>query len=158
MATLLGIAIHREPRGAMIRLDSALVTREHGVADDFRSSPGWRQVMVLSREAWTAACETVAARLDWTTRRANLLVEGMDLIKTTRQVLQIGDLILEVTGESRPCVRMDEAHDGLLAALQQDWRGGVCCRVVQTARIHAGDCVVLSDRAGLAPPADTSTP
>ena len=156
MATLVDIAIHREPRGAMIRLDEALVTREHGVADDFRGSPGWRQVTVLSREAWTTACETVAAHLDWTTRRANLLVEGIDLVKTTRQVLQIGDLVLEVTGESRPCERMDEAHDGLRVALRQDWRGGVCCGVVRDARIHAGDRLVLADLTDLASPADTS--
>ena len=156
MATLLDIALHREPRGAMIGLDEALVTREHGVADDYRGSPGWRQVTVLSREAWTCACETVVADLDWTTRRANLLVEGIDLMKTTRRLLQIGDLVLEVTGESRPCERMDEACDGLLVALQQDWRGGVCCRVVQNARIQVGDRVVLADRVDRAPPTDTS--
>ncbi len=130
----------------MIRLEEAWVTREHGVAGDFRGSPGWRQVTVLSREAWQATCEELAVDLDWTTRRANLLVTGIDLVRATGQGLQIGDLVLEVTGESRPCERMDEAHDGLRVALQREWRGGVCCRVVTPGRIRPGDPIVLADR------------
>ena len=30
---------------------------------------------------------------------------------------------------------MDEAEPGLMAALKPDWRGGVCCRVIQGGEI-----------------------
>ena len=46
---------------------------------------------------------------------------------------------LEVTGQTYPCLRMEEAHAGLLSALAKDWRGGV------TARVLAGGVVALGD-------------
>jgi MOSC domain-containing protein YiiM len=55
--------------------------------------------------------------------------------------LVIGDLVLEVTQETQPCHLMDEAHFGLRAALKPDWRGGVCCRVVEGGTIRIGDRV-----------------
>jgi MOSC domain-containing protein YiiM len=51
----------------------------------------------------------------------------------------IGDLILEVTGETKPCFRMEEASPGLRNALNSGWRGGVTCRVLQGGQIRVGD-------------------
>ena len=55
----------------------------------------------------------------------------------------IGDLVLEITGETDPCSRMDEARQGLRLALTPEWRGGVCCRVVTGGDIAVGDAVRL---------------
>ena len=138
----------------MVHLDEALVSPEHGIANDFRGSPGGRQVTVVSHEAWNDVCRDLGADLDWTTRRANLLIGGVDLVKSTGRALRIGQLLLEVTGESRPCERMDEAWDGLRAALRLAWRGGVCCRVVQGARVRVGDTVSWAE----SPPAGGTAP
>ena len=134
---LLAIAVRQRSRGTMQELAGAEVTREGGVADDFRGRPGRRQVTVLSLESWQAACRQAGRpELPWTARRANLLVSGVDL--AAAGVLRIGEVELEVTGETAPCERMDEACDGLRAALTPEWRGGVTCRVRQPGSLAAG--------------------
>ena len=134
---LLAIAVRSRSRGAMQELAEAEVTRARGVAGDFRGRPGRRQVTVLNLESWQAACrEAGDAHLPWTARRANLLVTGVDL--ATAAVLRIGEVELEVTGETAPCERMDEAFTGLRAAMKPAWRGGVTCRVRRPGLLRPG--------------------
>jgi len=38
---------------------------------------------------------------------------------------------------------MDEQHMGLTRTLMPDWRGGVCCNVIQGGKIAIGDNVSL---------------
>ena len=137
---LLAIAVRHRSRGTMQELPQAAVTLAGGVADDFRGRPGRRQVTVLSLEGWQAACrEAGRAGLPWTARRANLLVTGVDL--AAAGTLRIGSVELEVTGETAPCERMDEACPGLRAALAPAWRGGVTCRVRQPGVLAPGEPV-----------------
>lgn len=148
MGRLIGIARRDRKRGAMQELSTAEVDSSSGVARDFRGRPGDRQVTIISSEAWQAACGEVGAALPWTTRRANLLVEGLRLPQQPGRVLRIGDLRLEITMETEPCSRMDEQHEGLTAALAPDWRGGVCCRVLSAGTIRIGDAVSVEADAG----------
>ena len=77
MGTLIGIATREKSRAAMVEVESIEVSAEAGLAGDFRGKPGNRQVTVLARESWLQACAEIGADdLPWTTRRANLLVEG----------------------------------------------------------------------------------
>ena len=140
---LLGIAIRRARRAPMEECTAIEVSTELGLANDARGQMNRRQVSVLARESWEAACEQLGQTSPWTVRRANLLVEGLPLAETTGATLQIGDLVLKITGETDPCNRMDEQRAGLQEALMPDWRGGVLCRVVQGARIEVGDTVEL---------------
>lgn len=145
MGQLLGIAIRHKKRGAMHQLDHASVTTTTGVANDFRGKPSDRQVTVLTREGWLAACQEIDQTLPWLTRRANLYIEGIELHGSTGKYLHIGQLQLLITRETDPCSRMQEAHADLFGALAKAWRGGVCCRVVQDDAITAGDQVRLVD-------------
>ena len=133
---LLAIAVRHRSRGAMQELAQAEVTLDGGVADDFRGRAGRRQVTVLSLESWQAACRELGRELPWTTRRANLLLTGVDL--AAAGVLRIGEVELEVTGETAPCERMEEAFAGLRAALTPAWRGGVTCRVRRPGLLAPG--------------------
>ena len=144
MGKLVGIAIRAKTRVPMRELTRADVTREAGVADDFRGAAGPRQITVLAREDWDAACAELGVELPWTTRRANLLVEGIALPRAPGARLRIGAAVLEVTCETDPCQVMDRQHQGLRAALTPDWRGGVSCRVVEPGEIAAGDPVTQS--------------
>ena len=142
---LLGIARRAGKRAEMELLDWADVTLDAGVVGDFRGVPGVRQVTVMSREAWQRVCTDVGHELPWQTRRANLLVEGLELFDTTDRLISIGDVQLLVTRETDPCRRMEEALEGLSHAMISEWRGGACCRVIVPGRIRVGDKVKFSD-------------
>jgi MOSC domain-containing protein YiiM len=146
--TVLGIARRDVKRGPMLSLEQVEISKSAGVTGDTRGKPGLRQVTVLSASAWLEACAIAATDLPWLARRANLLIDGLDLRNTRGAVILLGDDIeLLVTGELDPCARMDAAAPVLRLALTDDWRGGVTCRVQSgglltvgaTARMHKAD-------------------
>lgn len=143
MGKILQIAIRDASRAPLQMLEKATVSAEKGLVGDFRGTVKGRQVTVLVREAWESACRDLGMDVDWTARRANVLVEGLDLHDTTGKHLQLGDVVLEITGETTPCPRMDEAQQGLQDALAPDWRAGVTCVVRTPGDIQVGDGVQL---------------
>lgn len=145
MGKLLGIAIRVKSKSPMDKHDSAKVSFKEGVLSDFRGrkAGGKRQVTVMSKEAWEIVCEELGSVVPWTTRRANFLIEGISLEATTGQVLKIGSIELEITGELVPCNRMDEQFDGLTSILEKDWRGGVTCLVKSEGEAKLNDEVLL---------------
>lgn len=142
-----GIGYKKEKRGRIITVSEAFVGLHTGVATDVRGLPGKRQVTVLSREDFDEACQSLGVELPWTTRRANLLVSGLRLAETKGKLLKIGDVLLEITGETDPCYRMDEQQEGLQEALRPHWRGGVTCRVLNEGLLAVGDGVLLIETA-----------
>lgn len=143
MAKLIGIAVRPPKHQSMQELDSVDISVNEGVAGDKRNRPGKRQITLLSLSAWQAACAELKVNLPWTTRRANLLVDHLNLVNTTGATIVIGDVVLEITGETDPCKIMDTAHAGLLEALKPDWRGGVTCRVIKGGHIALGTSIQL---------------
>lgn len=140
---LAGIARRDKKRAPMQTLQSADISCDTGVAADFRGDPGDRQVTVMSAAAWRVACAELQRNVAWTTRRANLFVDGLDLPQQAGAELHIGDVRLMITGELDPCSRMDEQCPGLTDALRPDWRGGVTCSVLQGGRVSVGDNVTI---------------
>ncbi len=143
---LRAIAIRERSGAAMQERDTLQVTCEAGLEGDHRGRPGKRQVTVLGREAWNSACAESKTELHWTVRRANLLLEGVDFADSRGQHLRVGEVLLEVTGPTEPCRRMDAEAPGLSDALAVRWRGGACCRVVEGGHIACGDPVRWEDR------------
>lgn len=74
-----------------------------------------------------------------------MLVAVLDLVAIpVGTKLRFGhDVILEITGITAPCKRMDEAHQGLKDALH-GLRGGLTCRVIQGGRLGIADTIVIS--------------
>lgn len=143
----------------MERLESGTISEAAGLEGDSRGRKyPQRQITVLAIEDWTAALAVLSERartpdaevaserieLEWTERRANLLVKGLQLPRGRGSLLQIHAVLLEVTGETTPCARMDEVSPGLRRALASGRYGGVTCRVV------TGGEIVLGDRAFVA--------
>ena len=144
MASLIGIAFKTEKRGQMITVEQAQVTQAKGVENDIFGRPGKRQVTVMSIQQWQLACNDVGKTLPWFIRRANLLVDGISFSsEDLGKQLVIGDLILEITGETDPCKKMEMAYPGLEQALLSDWRGGVTCRVIAGSNIKMNDNITL---------------
>ena len=144
--TLKGIATRPAKRAAMTTHNEIVIDAGAGLAGDFARKPGKRQVTVLAWEKWLAACaalgvspERVPEQVPWTFRRANLLLTGIDLPVTIGRRIAIGPVVLEITGETDPCKRMEEQFAGLQNALMPDARGGV------TTTIITGGAVVLGD-------------
>lgn len=145
-----GLARHAAPRAAMEVIDRATITPERGVEGDCkgRFKPGGRnrrQVTLIERGDWEAATAALGVDLPWSDRRANILVDGIDLPQLPGTVLRIGDVRLVVMVECDPCHRMDALAPGLQHALRDDWRGGVCTRVLTGGDIAVGDAIIVEN-------------
>ena len=138
MAKLLGIAVKQQRKGPLSTHDEAQITVHHGVVGDWRGKPGKRQVTLMSLTDWQAACDELGVELPWQTRRANLLVDELPLYQSSGARITIGDVVLEVTGETDPCGRMEQVQPGLFDALARRWRGGVTCRVLANGIVRLG--------------------
>jgi len=143
MPRLIGISLKSGKKKPMTMIDAVCVTTSQGVGNDFRGKPGKRQVTVLSQKAWFATCDELNVKLDWSVRRANLLVDDLDLLDSLGKMIVIGNVKLLITGETDPCSRMEAAQSGLFDALLKDWRGGVCCQVIEGGEILLNDEVVF---------------
>ncbi len=106
--------------------------------------PGRRSLTLLSRESWSDTCRDLRADLPWWLRRANLLVEGLDLAATVGHTVEIGAIRVYIHDETRPCKLMDEQHAGLRAALKGELRGGVFGQVLNEGVIRVGDEIRLT--------------
>jgi MOSC domain-containing protein YiiM len=146
---LIGIADRPARRAPMQTVEAALIEAGGGVEHDHKGKKFPRRgVTLLAREAWEAALADLAKvgnahDLPWTARRANLLIEGVELPRALGGVVKIGPVVLEITYPTTPCKRMDEARDGLMRALYPEWRGGVTCRVLEGGRVAIGDPVAV---------------
>jgi MOSC domain-containing protein YiiM len=142
---LIGIAWRPGRRAPMQVVDSIEISLEAGVVGDHKGAKYKRRaVTILAREDWQAVLGVLGDQsLDWTERRANLLVEGVRLPRALGATLRIGPVLLEVTYPTTPCARMDEAREGLRKALHPEWRGGVTCKVLEGGRVAIGDAVAI---------------
>jgi MOSC domain-containing protein YiiM len=145
MGRIAGIARHDQPLGPMEVLDRAELVEGQGVAGDFRGtrkagSMGQNGVVLIEAGDWAAAVEECGAEAPWFERRANLLIEGLDIPQRAGARLRIGpEVLVEITQECAPCERMEALHPGLRVALEPDWRAGARARVLRGGKVAVGD-------------------
>ena len=95
MGKVIGIALIDRKGGPVVVHSSAKVTIEKGVGDDHRGRDVEnkdRQVSVIAQEDWDIVCSELGTKLHWTTRKANIMVSGVDLVDSIGDVLKIGNL------------------------------------------------------------------
>jgi MOSC domain-containing protein YiiM len=138
--TLDRIWIKRAHRGKMDPVDRATLVAGRGLEGNANYG-GRRQVTLLSREQWADATRTLGADVAPAARRANLFIAGIDFEQSRGRIIRIGACRIRVLGETRPCERMDEACNGLRAALDPHWRGGAFGEVLDDGEIVIGDVV-----------------
>jgi hypothetical protein len=112
-----------------------------------------RQVTLIEREVWERLMGELDADVSPSARRANVMVSGLSLARTTYRTLRIGGCRLRILGETRPCERMDEALQGLRIAMKTDWGGGAFAEVLMGGEIAVG-APVTWERGATDPPAD----
>lgn len=143
IGTLIAIA-HRPTDGeAMREAQEATVLPGRGLDTENRKT-GRREVTLLSAEAWAEACSELGRDIPWVVRRANFLIEGVDLAATLGQVVSIGPVQIRIHGETRPCDIMESQQKGLRDVLKPNRRGGVHGEVVVGGVIRVGDAVQVA--------------
>ena len=140
LGTLQGIAVREASRAPMKEQQQVEVTTTHGIVQDYRGT-GLRQVTLLDIGQWQEVLAELGIELPWYTRRANLLIAGIDLPAAVGWRLQIGACRFAIGGETTPCQRMDELHPGLRQILSPHMRGGVWGKVLQGGPLRVGDSV-----------------
>lgn len=134
------IWLKRAKRGPMDTIDEAVAEVRHGLVGN-ADSGGRRQVTIIARERWIELTAALGVDLDPRTRRANLMVSGIDLVSSRAGLLRVGTALLRINGETRPCERMEDAHPGLQALMRERWGGGAFAEVVEDGIIRVGDGV-----------------
>jgi len=135
-----GIAVRPGDGEDMVEVMEQRAVTGAGLVDDPRAK-GRRGLTLLSREKWMDVVRTLKVDLPWYSRRANVLVYGMDLKQTIGRLIKVGDVIVKIWGETHPCKLMDEIHPGLKDALALDTRGGVHGEIMFPGVIRLGDPV-----------------
>ena len=132
---------HKGPMDAQTAIELVPARGVAGSAD----RGGRRQVTLLEREVWEAMMRELGSDAGPETRRANVLVSGIDLRKSRGRVLRIGQARVRIAGEVKPCERMEETVPGLRALMFPDWRGGAFAEILEGGSVAVGDTVAWDD-------------
>jgi len=150
MPKLIGIATHAQAKGPIVQHQSIQVHLKTGLENDYRGQFNpHTQVTLLSAQTWNRICQALGTTLDWSERRANLLVDDMDFSEGDSligQQVQVGKVLLEITAETDPCSRMEQLCTGLKEALTPNWNGGIRCKVLKEGIIQIDDKIHLLKR------------
>jgi MOSC domain-containing protein YiiM len=140
MAVLHQIWIKRAHRGVMDPAVRAMLLAGRGIVGN-ADQGGRRQVTLIDLERWHELMDRLRSDLETSARRANLVIDSLDLFDSRGKTLSIGNVRLHVLGETRPCERMEEAMPGLQAAMRERWGGGAYAEVIEGGDISVGDVV-----------------
>jgi MOSC domain-containing protein YiiM len=141
--------LKRAIRGPMDPVDEVTLVAGEGIADDANRGRSQRQVTIIEAEIFDRIRESLPDAYP-AMRRANIMLRGVELLKSRDHVLHLGEATVRIRGETRPCERMDEQCDGLRAALEPQWGGGVFGIVLK------GGIVAVGAPVSLEPPAPVS--
>lgn len=135
---VVSIWIKRSHRGVMDAVGEASAVAGRGLVGN-ADQGGRRQVTIIDEAAWRDAAAEAGAEVDPSKRRANVMVRGIPLADSREKLLRLGNCLIRILGETRPCERMEEAQPGLRQALRSAWRGGVFGEIVEGGALRVGD-------------------
>ena len=131
------IWIKRAKRGPMDAVAEAEMIAGKGLVSNANQG-GRRQITIIDAAVWERIMEELGATIEPSARRANIMVRGLELANTRKQVLLLDECRVRIFTETKPCERMDEVLPGLKAALYRNWGGGVCGQVIDGGRVRVG--------------------
>lgn len=133
----------RMKRGPMDAAAELRVVRRTGIETN-ADWGGRRQITILEKERWEAMMAALGnPAVDPSARRANVMVSGCDLGDSRHHILHLGEVRIEIVGETRPCEQMDDAYPGLRRAMADPWNGGAYGIILDSGVIRVGDSAEL---------------
>ena len=138
MGEIAAIWIKRFKRGPMDAVGAAEAVAGRGLEGNANQG-GKRQITLIDEGRWREAQEEVGVDVDPSARRANVMLRGIDLERTGGRLLRLGECVVRIYGETRPCEQMEEAQAGLRAALSPRWRAGAYGEIVTGGTLRVGD-------------------
>jgi MOSC domain-containing protein YiiM len=142
VGVILAIAIRTCENGPMKEIRQAAVTVGGGIGGDLPSTPERGVTLIASRQ-WDQVTRSLEADLPWHTRRANVLVDAESLAGVIGKTVRVGDALIRIHAETKPCDLMDRLHAGLKNALAPDCRGGVRGEVLNAGTFQVGQAISL---------------
>ena len=136
------IGLRAETRGDILSVEEAKVTVKSGLeGDHYKGSNKKRQVTLIQAEHLKAVAEILEINsINPALTRRNIVVSGINLLALHKQFVQIGTVILEITGYCHPCSRMEQnLGNGGYNAMRG--HGGLTAKVIQDGQIKVGDQV-----------------
>jgi len=138
MHTVLKLWTLAEKRGSMLPREALTLVAGEGVPGDHARRTR-RPVTIVFADDWAAACADLGREVPPETRRASVYVTGGPANRYLGRRIRLGEALIEIRGAVDPCYRMDEAADGLTAALTPGDRGGIWGVVVEGGTVRLGD-------------------
>ena len=115
---------------------------DHGKTSETKVRGGGKREVTLIQAEYLPVIAALAGLNEVTPEllRRNILISGISLLALKDRRFQLGDVILEGTGECHPCSRMEEnLGEGGYNAVRG--HGGITARVVQGGTVRVGDTV-----------------
>jgi MOSC domain-containing protein YiiM len=138
MGKVVTLWLKRFKGGPMDRVMFAEAVAGRGLAGNANQG-GKRQVTIIDEGRWREAEEELGLSVDPSARRANVMLRGIDLEAQRGRSLRIGNCVVRIYNETRPCEQMDDAQPGLMNALKPRWRAGAYGEIVEGGVIRVGD-------------------
>ncbi|MFT7149397.1 MAG: MOSC domain-containing protein YiiM [Nonlabens sp.] len=137
------VTIRRERKQLTVSIEEVEALAEIGLeGDHYASKGGKRQVTLIAQEHINGVASMLGVEsVDPLLLRRNIVTSGINLHALKDKSFQIGEAILEYTGECHPCSRMEE-NLGMGGYNAMRGHGGITCRVVQSGRIAGGDTII----------------
>ena len=139
------IGIRPERREPVQVVETITVSEKKGIlGDHYSGQRGNRHVTLIQAEHLpVVAALTGRDTLDPAVLRRNIAVSGLNLLALKDHQIQIGDAVLQITGQCHPCSKMEIAlGPGGYNAMRG--HGGLTAKVLKGGTIQVGDTIVVS--------------